>query len=141
MKKNWKIILLVIVIIGAIVFYFGMKEYNRAAVDVTEEKADVSIQATELTKLFGEDEAKANSMYLDKVIAVSGTVAAVEKDDKGAFTIMLNGESALSNVSCQLDERHNADGATVKEGDKITIKGYCTGMLMDVVLIRCAVDK
>lgn len=141
MKKNWKIILLVVVIIGAIVFYFGMKEYNRGAADVTDKKADITIQATELTKAFGDDEAKANSMYLDKAVAVSGTVAAVEQDDKGAYTIMLNGDSALSNVSCQLDERHNDDGASVKEGDNITIKGFCTGMLMDVVLIRCAVDK
>ena len=141
MKKNWKIILLVVVLIGGIGLYFGMKEYNRGAADVSDADADVVIKSEELTKIFGEDENKANGLYLDKVIAVSGVVKAIEKDEKGAYTIILNGDSELSTVTCQMDERHNEEATEVKEGTTITVKGYCTGYLMDVILIRCAVDK
>lgn len=141
MKKNWKIILLVIVVIGAVAVYFGMKEYNREAKDVSDTEADVIIQAVDLTKAFGDDENAANAMYLDKAVAVSGVVKSIEKDEKGAYTIMLGGDSELSNVSCQMDERHNDEAKSVTEGSTITVKGFCTGVLMDVVLIRCAVDK
>lgn len=141
MKKYWKVILLVVVIIGGTVLYFGMKEYNRGAADVSDADADVVIKSEELTKIFGEDETKANGLYLDKVIAVSGVVKGVEKDEKGAYTIILSGDSELSSVTCQMDERHNEEAKDVAEGSTITVKGYCTGVLMDVVLIRCAVDK
>ena len=77
----------------------------------------------------------------DNLIAVSGVVKGIEKDEKGAYTIILNGDSELSTVTCQMDERHNDEAKDVKEGSTITVKGYCTGVLMDVVLIRCAVDK
>lgn len=141
MKKYWKIILLAVVVIGIIVVYFGMKEYNRGAADVSDAKTDVVIKAEDLTKAFGEDETKANGLYLDKAIAVSGVVKGIEKDEKGAYTIILSGDSELSSVTCQMDERHNEEAKDVQEGSTITVKGYCTGVLMDVVLIRCAVDK
>ncbi len=141
MKKNWKIILLAVVLIGAVAVYFGLKEYNRGAKDVTDSEADVVIQAVDLSTAFSDDETKANGMYLDKSIAVSGVVKSVDVDESGAYTIMLAGSSELSNVSCQLDARHNDDAKGITEGTNITVKGFCTGVLMDVVLIRCAVDK
>jgi len=141
MKKNWKIILLAVILIGVVAFYFVRKEYNRGPKDVTQAEADVVIKAVDLTTAFSDDETKANGMYLDKAIAVSGVVKSVNVDESGAYTIMLAGSSELSNVSCLLDERHNDDAKSVKVGTNITVKGFCTGVLSDVELNRCAVDK
>ena len=51
MKKYWKIILLVVVLVGGIGLYFGMKEYNRGAADVSDADADVVIKSEELLSL------------------------------------------------------------------------------------------
>ncbi|MBC8047173.1 MAG: hypothetical protein H7Y00_10285 [Fimbriimonadaceae bacterium] len=141
MKKYLKIILPILLVVIGIVAWYGYSEYNRGHEDVSKQKADITINAPDLTKAFSEDEDAANALYLDKAIAVSGTIKSVDKDESGNYTIQLAGESELSNVSCQMDERHNNEAANLHTGEKITVKGTCTGVLMDVVLIRCAVDK
>ena len=141
MKKYWKIILLVVVLVGGIGLYFGMKEYNRGAADVSSVKTDIVIKSDELTIAYGENESKADSLYNGKTLEVTGIVKGIEKDEKGLNTIILAGDSELSNVTCQMDERHNEEAKDELVGKTITIKGNCTGVLMDVVLIRCAVDK
>ena len=145
MKKYWKIILLVVVLVGGIGLYFGMKEYNRGAADVSDKKTDVVIKAADLTKSYSEDEVKSDSLYLNKTISVSGVVNAVQKDEKGAYSIVLTGDCEMNNVTCQMDERHNSEAENIAIGSSITVKGTCTGaqtmLAIEAVLIRCAVDK
>jgi hypothetical protein len=40
-------------------------------------------------------------------------------------------------VNCQLDELTEHKNTTFTPGDKVIFKGICTGMLMDVVMVRC----
>jgi len=141
MRKYLKIIIPVFIIVAAVGIYYGLSEYNRKPKDNAKQDADITISAQDLFAAYSSDETKANSMYLDKVIGVSGSVTSVEKDDAGLYTIHLESGDPMSSVSCQMDERHSKDAETVKEGDAMKIKGTCTGMLMDVVLIRCAIDN
>ncbi len=144
MKKYWKIILLVVVLGGGIGVWYGIGEYNRKPKGAGEMDADIQIQATELTKAFAENEATANQQYNNKVIAVTGTVRAVEKDDKGIYTITLAGDGDMSNVICTMEA--TAKGVeTVKEAANVKIQGFCNGaqtMLgTDVLLNRASLKK
>lgn len=141
MKKKYVRILVIALLLIGVAAVYAYSEYNRGHKDVSGQKADVTIAATDLFSEFSADENAANGKYLDKTIAVSGVVKSVDKDESGLHTIQLESGDMMGNVSCQMDERHNEKAAAIKAGETIAVKGTCTGILMDVVLIRCAIDK
>lgn len=102
-------------------------------------KVDVALEASELFTAFETNEAEANEKYLDKIIKVSGTVKEVSTDDKGNISVTLESGSEMFGVVCQMDDLTKHAKTNFEPGEQITFKGVCTGMLMDVVLVRCVV--
>ena len=45
----------------------------------------------------------------------------------------------MGGVSCEMQDTSGTEN--IKAGDSVTIKGVCTGVLMDVVLVRCVLAK
>lgn len=111
-------------------FYF----YNKPLESTESMKADFVISATELLSAFENDENQANTTYLDKVVEVSGQVLKIDFQD-GKTTIYLETDSPLSNIIFQLEQPN----LEIKEGEKVTLKGICTGYLMDVVVVRAVI--
>lgn len=100
--------------------------------------ADFKMAATELFEQFDADETAANAKYLDKVIEVEGSVLSVSEEEE-SITITLEAGGMLGGVICQLDPLTKHEKTSFAEGEKLKIKGICTGMLMDVVLVRCVI--
>ena len=135
-------VILVAVFAGA---WYGYGEYNRKVKNIGEVKAQFHLEADELLHAFEKDETGANTLYLDKIIAVKGLIRSVEKDDKGNFTLVMGDGSSMSSVRCSMDSVHVKDVESVKEGNEITVKGACTGfnkdelLRSDVILNRCVI--
>jgi len=145
-----KIIILIIAILLAGVSLYIYKEYNRKNKDLGKVTADMEIQSSDLIKKFETDEAAANKIFLTKkdfVVAVTGRVKEVVKDEKGYYTIVLGDTAAFSTVRCLMDSMHRQEVSRVKQGDKLTIHGAITGfnkddlLGSDVILNRCAIPK
>ena len=132
--KKYLIILLLLAVAGAGV---GFYMYNKPHKNMERADADMAIEAPALFTAFEEDETAANEKYLDKVVQVEGTVQAVSKDDNGNLSLTLESGSDMFGVICQFDELTTHGKTDFKAGDKVTLKGICTGKLMDVVLVRC----
>ncbi len=114
---------------------FGIFEFNKKVKSINDMKVDFEISASELLSKFENDENLANSIYLDKVILVSGIVSkSEEKDNKK--TVYLSTENELSNVIFQLEDMNQK---MPEIGAVVNIKGICTGYLMDVVLVRAMI--
>lgn len=135
--KRIIIIILAIALVGGIIAY---QMYNKPHKDMTSAESDISIEASELLKAFETDESAANQQYNDKVIAVSGKVADVSNED-GIVKVTLDAGNPLGGVICQLDELSEHDRTDFETGETVTLKGLCTGYLMDVVLVRCVEVK
>lgn len=140
MKKKWKIILLAIVVIGGTSGLYAWKEFNRTHADTVKLKPAFSYNAMELVEEFEKDELKANEKFNDKVIAVKGNISKIESSDN-TQKILLGDQGSIRSVLCQLDAGHKNQLTNLKEGNPVIIKGVCTGMLMDVILIRCVLTK
>jgi putative nucleic acid binding protein len=98
----------------------------------------VNITATELYRKYEANETTADSLFLDKVIEVTGTIADVESTDSTLSLELKGGESGGVNCSIAGGNKTNA----FKAGDAITLKGRCSGFLMDVTLTDCVIkDK
>lgn len=133
MKK----VLITLLSLAAIGMGVGYLIYNKPFEDMNRAKADATLSASELFTAFESDEAAANEQYLDKVVQVSGTVREASTDASGIISITLESGNELAGVICQLDNLSEHPRKEFKPGEQITIKGVCTGMLMDVVLVRC----
>ena len=132
MKKVVLGILVACIVAGGVAY----KMYNKPHRDIGSEEAVATLSADELFTAFDEDEAAANAIYLDQVIEVSGIVDEVTEDAEGSTVVVLKAETAMmGGVSATFDPSINETGT--KAGDFMRIKGRCTGMLMDVVLINC----
>lgn len=114
---------------------YALYVWYKPARDVKDEKA-VSITAQQIFDAYSKDEKSANTLYLDKAIQVSGEVKSIKTNQQGKTVVMLKTGDEMFGVQCTLKE-----AAALKEGDQVTIKGICTGYLMDVVLIDCFVVK
>src|SRR5690606_11904509 len=98
---------------------------------------DFVVAAPAFFSEFELDETAANLKYLDKVIEISGSVRSFSKDEEGIVSITLGTDNELSGVICQLDQLTTHKRTTFESGEAVKFKGICTGMLMDVVLVRC----
>ena len=127
MKKVIYILLVLGILGGSIGFYF----FNKPLDSISSMSTDYSLSSNELLTAFEDDETQANEKYLDKVIQVTGKVLKTETEN-GKTTIYLNTENELSNVIFQLEK----DDPSIQAGQQVTMKGICTGYLMDVILVR-----
>jgi hypothetical protein len=130
-----KKIIITIVVLGIIAAFIGYKMYNKPHVDVAEASADVSISANKILNAFSTDEAAANTKYLDKIVAVKGEISDIKVEkDKGIITLKTNDD--FGSILCNLSSEATKKISSLKVGQTITVKGICTGFLMDVVLVK-----
>lgn len=143
-KKKFFIGLAIIAITGGL---YGYQEYTRKNESLNYVKANFKIQANALVKEFEENEKKASEKFLDKIIAVSGTIREVIKDDKGYYSIVLDGDENMSTVRCSMNSIDQDEMGLLKKGNIIMIKGACTGfnadnlLGSDIILNRCVIQK
>ncbi|KGL64149.1 OB-fold protein [Polaribacter sp. Hel1_85] len=133
-----KKILVAILIIGIIGAFVAYKIYNKPHVNVGDTKSDITLTANKIINDFSSDESIANTNYLDKIIEVSGVISKVKiEKEKGIITLKTNDD--FGSVLCHLSDNATQKINLLKEGQTITVKGICTGYLMDVILVKCEI--
>ena len=116
---------------------YGLYEYFRTNAQTADLDANVKISAVDLYNAFTDNETLADSLYLMQVIQVTGKVVDIKEDTSGTI-ILLDGGNGMFGISCSL-QKTDEEVKKVEKDSEITIKGICTGMLMDVVLTRCVI--
>jgi len=124
--------------IAVIGILYGAREYNRKLPDTHRLNAAFHFNADELLRQFQADETNATKQYAGKVISVEGFIDSVQTP---TGTVFLNGGNSLSSVMCQFDQKNLDEVLELRNEKLITIKGVCSGYLMDVVMVRCVLEK
>jgi DNA/RNA endonuclease YhcR with UshA esterase domain len=132
---NIKKIIIGVLVLGIVGSFIAYKVYNKPHVDVSEAAADISISANAILQEFSTDETTANSKYLEKIIEVTGIISDT-KVEKGLGIITLETNDDFGSVLCHLSEEATVSMSVLKQGQSITVKGICTGYLMDVILVK-----
>jgi len=130
-----KLIIITLVLALAVAAY-GFYLYNKPHQSIAKEKAAYSLSAEQLYSQFDSNEEVANKTYLGKVIEVDGRIDQLTRDEKGNINIYL-ATSGMNVVSCQMESKSVKQTTSLLPGDKVKLKGICTGMLMDIVLVDC----
>jgi hypothetical protein len=112
MSRKIKIIISIIAVISVGVIGYNYVLYGGER-NLTTETTDFTITSTKIASEFSENIQKSNKKYLEKAVAISGTITNVN----GLEVIVDN------SIICYLK---NPD-STVKKGEIITIKGRVVG--------------
>jgi len=135
-KMRLKKIIIIILIISGSAAGYGYYLFNKPHQGIANKEAAFTLESKQLFTEFDQNENAANQKYLGKVVLVHGRVADKAVDAKGATSLILEG-SEMAGVGCQFDKSVTKEIEQVKKGQVISVKGICTGMLMDVVLVDC----
>jgi len=136
-KRTVLISLIVIVIGGIAAMCYVFRGTEKS---VAKEKAAFSLTADELFTSFEENETTANEKFIGKVIEVTGEVAEIEKTETGQLVVLLSCSSPMGGVRCTFEVKQDEVAKQVSQGASCTIKGKCSGMLMEVVLDNCSLS-
>jgi hypothetical protein len=137
MKTYIKIALFIVTFIALSGILAALYMYNLKHTDMAKAKPDFVVTASVLQKAFEDNEASASTRYINKIIEVTGTIASVKPAENNILSISLVTGSDISSVICTFPAVN--DASKFITGDKITLRGECSGFLMDVLLNNCAV--
>ncbi len=112
---------------------------NAPKATVQKKPIDFTLSATELFQEYSENQAVADKKFIDQVIQISGQIFEISTDQQGATVFLLSTGENEAGVLCTLELSESDKVSGKKVGDSISLKGVCTGMLMEVVLNRCRV--
>jgi hypothetical protein len=135
MKKFIFYAIAAVIVAGAFGYYY----VNMPKASLQNKQPDIIISPAKLLADFTTDEQEANKKYLDKIIEVSGKVASRSEDKNKKVTILMDTGDPMSNITCELSPGQSEKSSGFEEGSIIEVKGVCTGMLADVVLVDCVI--
>jgi hypothetical protein len=118
---------------------WGWYLYQKPHQSAAGESAAVTIEADSLYHQYQTDEHTADQRFMGKVIAVTGHLTEIQHSGNSVIWI-LSTQPGGGGINCQLFAGTKVDPEP-KPGDLITIKGRCTGFLMDVNLADCVPDR
>ncbi len=133
--KKFKIILgflLVAIVSLAISIYY----YNKPDVNVVKTDAAYVLTAKNLIEEYQADETSTNKKYTEKVIQVNGMVHEITTL-KGNSVITIRNADQESSIICHMLPNQRQKALQLVKGQKISVKGVCTGYLLDVIMVRC----
>lgn len=136
MKTYVKVALFSVTFIGIAGILAALYLYNLKARDLSKAKPDFTLTASALQKAFEDDEAKASATYINRTVEVNGRIASVKPAENNVVSISLVTDNDLSSVICTFPAV--SDPSVFRTGDQITLRGECSGFLLDVLLNNCA---
>ena len=141
MKKK-SVILLILIVIFCSAAIIAYKFWNKSFKDPLKGNA-IKVTAIQLFNDFNSNEAQAQQKYVanmdDKILEISGEITEVANNEDGEIYYMLKTDDEMFGVKCVMDNDNAANKAKV--GDNVTIRGFCVGYNMDVIVRRCKIVK
>ncbi|MCF8448765.1 MAG: OB-fold putative lipoprotein [Taibaiella sp.] len=131
-----KIIAIVLVLatigVGTGIYLFYKKP------ETVDDKKGIVITAVTLSQQYTTNEKAADSIYLNKVIEVTGNVEETEQNQDGGMMVILKTDDPIAGIQCAMREK----GVKVTKGQTTTIKGFCSGSgITGVSLTDCVISK
>jgi hypothetical protein len=119
----------------------GWAIYNvtRSHRNVSGDQAVASLSATGLYNEFAKNETEASKKWVGKVIEITGVISSINPGGN-YIAINLRG-SDDAGVNCSVLKKDLPPGVNFRKGDSVSIKGKCTGFLMDVNMVDCIVNR
>ena len=140
MKQKNKILLIIIIVLLAINGYnYLLPAFSKTEKDLQNINFDIAINSDELIASFIKDEKQSNNFYAEKIIEITGFVKEVTFLNN-RNTVILYGKQKDFGIICDTHPSQINKIKSLKEHQKIKVKGICKGFLKDVILLNCYIE-
>ncbi len=143
LKKGGLFFLIILLLAVAWIWYV----FNEKYADTTQITPAFSVTALDLIHEFEKNDSLANKKYVEKIMLVSGEVSEVEGVDS-TVNIKMADSTSGSYVIFAFQPQDKALAEKIKSGDKVSIKGSCSGGAYSKILEtefitfkRCAINN
>ena len=140
MKSKNKIFLSICFLL---IFIFGIifiaPIFDSSEKNLENEVAELTLSSNDLIKNYITNEEYANKLYAGKIIEVTGFIKEITFLNDTS-TIILDSENETFGVICDINPNQKEKIKTLKQQQKIRVKGICKGFLKDVILLNCTID-
>jgi hypothetical protein len=138
--KSVIILVLAVIVTGAGI---GLKMFFKPHADISKLNTEFKLDASNLIGEFEQDETAATTKYSEKVLEITGKLAAKSKLENGTDLLIL--EDEMQGISCQLDSVWAASNPSIiqalEPGNTVVVKGVCKGYLMEIKISPALVVK
>jgi hypothetical protein len=140
MKRSIQRIIFVIVVIGIIAAIAGYFLYTKPQADLSKLHADITIMASNLYQDYSTDEKVSDSIYLNKIIEVTGPVAEYNVNADSSISISIHSPEVDFGVNCNILKPLKPEVVKIEKGKTVVIRGICSGFNgFEVALNNCAI--
>ena len=136
-------IIIISVVIGWILFGGGNKSVQVANTTTPIVKPTdippIPISAVDLAKAFEDNEIKANALYKDKHVQVSGKIKSIGESFGSTYIVLDSGKDfSITDIQCFFNDKTEISKiANLNKGDMATIKGSVDGKSLNVSVTEC----
>src|SRR5271166_2087272 len=111
---------ILLILVGAILVAVGIGTYEwfKPKTNYANATPDVTITADSLFNAFSKNEKHADSLYLNKVILVTGNIGQVTENQNKEKVIILESSDPIYGVSCTMYKSDSIQVNKLKSGDK-----------------------
>ena len=131
-----KSVVYAVLVVAVIASMIAVWMYFKPQASVKNRQADYKLSAKQLAEAFASNEDQANALYTGKVLEVEGYLQEIIRDER-SVVLMLGDVSQTNGVSCYLRADDRGEVNSLKAGNQVTVKGICSGFLLDVVVEKC----
>ncbi len=128
-----------VVLLGLAGVGTGIYLFYRQDKDLQKAKPDFVITSVDLQKAFEDNESVSTVKYVNKILEVTGTIESVSRVEDNVTNVTLGTANGFSLVICTLSTL--SDPSELVAGNEVTIRGECSGFLMDVLMNNCFIIK
>ena len=156
--KMWLKVVLILLVIGIITAFGVFKYINKPNKDIETAKTDYTLKADDIYKEYAANKAKADSLYNDKVIEVSGNVSKIEAPSDTLVVAVFTQKQDTTNkvksddpfaelnadagVRCTMSQKFCDITKNTTCATAVKIKGLCKGMSgTDLIFEKCSIVK
>jgi hypothetical protein len=118
---------------------WGIYKVYKPHHNVEFDQTAATLSATSMYNDFMNRESVANQKWVGKVIEITGKIESV--NESGNYVSINLGATADGGVNCSVLKKDFHPARPLNKGDLITVKGKCTGFLMDVNLVDCIIKN
>jgi len=136
MKKRQTILSLVILCL-LVALAWGAYLYNKPHADAGSKSTDETIKADSLYANYAANEAAADKRFMNKILEVKGAVQDVTMSNSKPTVMLATGQAG--GINCQMAMDSSEVFTSIHKSMQVTIKGKCSGYLMDVNLVDCVI--
>ncbi len=155
--KTWLKVVLILFVVGLIAAFGVYKYINKPNKDIEKAKAEFTVKADDIYKEYTANKAKADSLYNEKVIEVSGNLTKVDAPSDtlvvAVFTMkqdttqtksddLLGELNADGGLRCTMLQKYIDETKKLAPASAVKIKGLCKGMSgTDLIIEKCSIVK